>query len=419
MPPLTAIATYPDWLVVCSTSYGSCEDAFRHDQVPQTAAPCYTGAAHTGQMVPDTENARLYDEVDMRRTLRSSRLFRRKDFYSYFTGAVHKALIGIFVLLGTLALVALGTLHAPHALADSPELQIVVPVPSSSAVAQGPVGTNVSITAQIPTAPNDSYQIGWAPQSGTCATNFSATSLAPIAADGSGNLSATFAWPNNANTIGASYYVCALDATNPGNGYFQSAQLFQVAASSKPSITVSGQSSTGLKGIFVGGTLQLNGDQFLPGGTKLYVFLNSSQAFAPSDLQPNQALPTTEGSDITSGDDGGFSATVKVPDDSQAGALFLHVVSSDGTPDFPPALVATKQITIALAPTPTPNPTPTLPANPGGGGQSNTNGSMPAIIGLGVLSVVLFVLGVILIATVATSPSPGNSNDRPSSGTRY
>jgi predicted lipid-binding transport protein (Tim44 family) len=96
--------------------------------------------------------------------------------------------------------------------------------------------------------------------------------------------------------------------------------------------------------------------------------------------------------------------------------MFLHVVSSDGTQDFPPALVATKQITIAQAPTPTPNPTPTITPNPANN-QSGTNGSMPAIIGLGVLSVVLFIVGVILIATVASSPSPGDN--RPGSGTRY
>jgi hypothetical protein len=352
----------------------------------------------------------MYDEVDMRRTLRSNQLFRRKDFYSHFASAVQKALIGTVVVLGALALAALGARHAPHALADSPPLQIVVPAPNSSGVALGPVGTNVSVTVQIPTAPGDSYQIGWAPQSGSCTDKFNATSLAPIASDGSGNLSATFAWPNNAKTIGA-----AFDVTNPGNGYFQSAQIFQVAASSKPSITVSGQSSTGTKGIFAGGTLQINGDQFLPGGTKLYVFLNGNQGFAPSDLQPDHALPTTDGSDITSANDGGFSESVKVPADAN-GSMFLHVVSSDGTQDFPPALVATKQITIAQAPTPTPNPTPTITPNPANN-QSGTNGSMPAIIGLGVLSVVLFIVGVILIATVASSPSPGDN--RPGSGTRY
>jgi hypothetical protein len=357
----------------------------------------------------------MYDEVDMRRTLRSNRLFRRKDLYSYLAGTVSRALFGTVVVLGALALAALGALRAPHALADAPQLQIVVPAPNSSGVAQGPVGTNVSVTAQIPAAPGDSYQIGWAPQSGTCTENFNATSLAPIASDGSGNLSATFAWPNNANTIGALYYVCALDASNPGNGDFQSAQLFQVASSSKPSLTVSGKSSTGIKGIFAGGTLQINGNQFLPGGTKLYVFLNANQAFAASDLQPDHALPTTDGSDITSGDDGGFSATLKVPADAN-GSMFLHVVSSDGTQDFPPALVATKQITVAQAPTPTPNPTPTSTVTPANT-QSNTNGSTPAIIGLGVLSIVLFIVGVILIATVASSPSPGDN--RPGSGTRF
>ena len=351
----------------------------------------------------------------MRRTPHSTRLFGRRDLSSYARTAERKALVGIVVLFGALLLVGLGTLSAPHALADIPQLQIIVPAPSSGGVAQGPVGANISITAQIANAPGDSYQMGWSPQSGSCTANFTAISGSQVASDGSGNLSTTFTWPNDANTVGALYFVCAQDITNLSAGYFQSAQMFEVVASSKPSISVSGQSSTGQKGIFAGGTLQINGDQFFPSGTKLYVFLNGNQNFAATDLQPDQALPTTDGTDITSAADGGFTATVKVPD-SATGQMFVHVVSSDGTQGFPPALVATKQITIALVPTPTPNPIPSPTVAPINN-QNDNSGSVPAIIGLGALSIVLFIAGVILIATVASSPSPGD--DRPGSGTRY
>ncbi len=355
----------------------------------------------------------------MRRTLRGSRLFRRKDFSSSARTSVHTALLGMIVVFGALGFACLGALRAPHALADA-QLQIVVPAPSAGGtVAQGPVGTNVSVTAQIPDAAGDAYQIGWAPQSGSCAANFTAISASPVNSDSSGNLSVTFSWPSSANTVGGSFYVCAQDVTNAAAGYVQSAQVFQVAATAKPAINVSGQSNTGLKGIFAGGTMQVSGDQFFPAGTRLYVFLNDNQGFSSPDFQPDQALPTADGSNITSANDGGFSATVKVPNDAN-GSMFVHVVSADGQPQqgFPPALVATKQITIAQAPTPTPNPTPSLAVNPGGpNNQSDTNSAMPAIIGLGALSVILFIVGVILIATVASSPSPGG--DRPGSGTRY
>src|SRR5262245_51102171 len=111
----------------------------------------------------------------MRRTPRSSRLFRREDLSLYARGAGSRALVGMFILFGALAFAILGTLQAPRVLADSPQLQIVVPTPGAGGtIAQGPVGTNVSITAQIPDAAGDAYQIGWAPQSGSCAENFAA-----------------------------------------------------------------------------------------------------------------------------------------------------------------------------------------------------------------------------------------------------
>src|SRR5215468_6664762 len=104
----------------------------------------------------------------MRRTPRSSRLFRRMDCSSYTKTAGRKALFGTAILFGALAFAGLGTLRAPQVLADTPQLQIVIPAPSGGGtVSQGPVGSNVSIAAQIPEAAGDAYQLGWAPQSGS------------------------------------------------------------------------------------------------------------------------------------------------------------------------------------------------------------------------------------------------------------
>jgi hypothetical protein len=385
--------------------------------MPMDAVACYTVAARAGQRWSRCAPAVMHDEVEvgnMRRTPQRSRLFRRGDVASCLKGTRYKALFGAIVLMGALALSGLGALWAPHALADdAPQIQIVVPSPSNG-VAQGPVGAKVSITAQIPDAAGDSFQIGWAPQSGSCSDDFKSVDGVVVTADGSGNLSATFPWPGSANSTGASYFVCAADVSHPEIGALQSAQQYLVAAASRPSITVAGQSSTGVKGIFAGGTVQINGSRFLPSNTRLYVFLNDEQGFDASDLQLDQALPTTDGSNITSADDGGFTATVKLPS-AATGARFLHVVSADGQQNFPPALVATRQIQIAQAPTPVPSPSPTSSAGTGGG-QPGSNGAMPAIIGLGALSVVLFILGVILIASVASSPRPSGGGGRPEAG---
>jgi hypothetical protein len=320
------------------------------------------------------------------------------------------ARLGAMLTLSLLALGAMAAGFAPVAHADSFSLTILVPKPQSN-TAEGPVGTNVTVTAQGAVAGHD-YQLSYALSGPGCTVG---ALLDTASADASGKFTITIAWPEAASAVGSTYLICYKDKSQPDLA-LPSGQSFKVDAASRPAITLaqtpsSAPGATPPGSYFAGGTVQIAGKNYYSNHTQLLAFVTLNQDFAPGDLQPSNALNRPDGSSGFNADaNGAFTVTAKLP--TITGSFFLHVVTNDGTGKYLPALIATQPITIGLQPTPTatvgPTVTPTAGVTPtvGGGGNSGSGVSAAGLIGvlsLGGLSILLFILGVYLLTSTGAN----------------
>lgn len=336
---------------------------------------------------------------------------------------VPRALLAVTVAASWALLLTIAFSAPPGASAaafkDGGALHIVVPSGASGNPA-GPVGTYVSIQAGSLT-PSGTYTLGVALQDAGCQGGFTSLGV-NVAADSNGGFIKTFQWPGSVNDTGSSYYICALSQAD--KSFVQSDQAFTVLGAHSPRIQLArvqptagpGTTPPNLpNGVYqAGDEVQISGKDFLPGGTALTAYLTSQQITTAQDVQNATALKTPDGSSISPDDGGNFTAVVTLPQSASPGQYYLYVVSndSDAGTNTPPALEANRPIVLqpAAAPTATatstPTAAPTATANTGStGGTSNTGGGNKtgAIIGLGVTSVILFILGVILLASAATA----------------
>ncbi len=341
--------------------------------------------------------------------------------------AARASLGGLVVTLALAAwLIPLSTARADSLDPNTVSVDIQKPQPVGG-VAEGPVGANIYVQGSAPAG--DTVIIGYAPQSAGCQTGFQQISGAQPSMQSNGNFSATFRWPSAANIVNTEYYVCAQDTTT--NAIGQSSVLYRVDAASKPAISVqevaNPNAQTPLPGtptpaptatppngnVYSGGYLQITGANFTPGGQNLYFFLTPGP-FTASDYNPSAALPVVSG-DTRTASDGSFQVTVQLPT-GETGDLTVSAVSQDGTGTLLPTLVGSQALSIIVAPaTPTPQPTisPTVATTPttgtGGGNQSSTTPSplqITGLIGLGMLSVILFIIGVAFLISASSMPKP-------------
>lgn len=344
---------------------------------------------------------------------------------------IGKGWCGLWALMMLLLMVGSAfTARTAHADPANGKMQVVVPNPSGGTV-QGPVHANVSVTGTATTA-GATFALGWAKQSDGCATGFTPfDGTQPVTADSSGNFTATFVWPDAADTTGALYLICARDTANPDTNVITADQTFQVAGASAPQITLqraplptTTATATPPKGFHANGPVQVNGKGFFPVGTQIAIYVTASTTFTAQDLQSNTPLKTVDGSSIVSDGQGQFTAVVTLP--GTTGKWFVHAVSTDSTTQgqtaFPPSLVTTRAIQIDdPLPTPTPILTPTTTPAAGTGttpGDKTSSGDgmrVVAIAGLGILSLILFIVGGILVASVVLGPRTPPKLD---SGTR-
>lgn len=326
-------------------------------------------------------------------------------------------------LLALLGLWLGGTaVTAPRAYADDqkPSLHIVMPIPAGKgSTVEGPVGTNVSVQGEGLTA-NAQYQIGYARKDIGCQAGMrSFDNVSPAPAQQDGTLTATVTWPDSLNSIGSIYVICAQNASQLGEPVVQSDEPFRVDSADHAQLTLkaAATSATGTATatpqadgtFFLGQQVAITGKNFLPAGSKLVAYLLTGQARSASDLLPPAATPLTTSAAITSQNTGGVTATVTLPDNIPTGGYLIYLVSDKGTQTILPALVASQPITITQAPAPQPTttvaPQPTATAT----ATTGTSGGQPigAIVGLGGLSVVLFIVGVALLASAAAMSRPG------------
>lgn len=340
--------------------------------------------------------------------------------------------------IGWLALAAVALGVTPARAADAPSLSIIIPVPTGSATS-GPVGANLTITASGLSA-SDKYSLGYASSAGPtpCVTGYTDMGLTPFTPNGDGTIQMTFAWPTAASNTASPYVLCLQDATSLGTPPVQSTTTFQVLDTQTPKIELKHVTQSVGPGTPTaapqpngayspGDIVQITGSHFPPGGLgsnpALSAYVTTSPIKSFGDLSQGQPLALSSGS-LTPDSTKGFVARVTLPTThadgtpfTTTGQFYLYVVSSDANnqPTALPSLVAFRQLTIAPAPTPTPTATATstpsvvaspsaTPGSHNGGGSSSNLG---LIIGLGALSVVLFIVGVILLASAASMPRGG------------
>jgi hypothetical protein len=326
-------------------------------------------------------------------------------------------------LVGALALFGLlpgAFLQAPTARADSMgTISIVVPTPNASNVAVGPVGANVTITGSGLVA-SDTYQLGYidSSTSGGCQTATSITAFGNVSVqtDSSGNFATTFSWPS-AGTVGASYYICAEDSSS---NLAQSSAAFTVTAAQAPAISLQavagaapgpGTPSVPTDGYYPGSTVEIDGTNFLPNSVPLLVYISKSGITQWSDLGSAAQLQALSGQNINAADDGTVKVTVQIPYSQNPGSYNISLVSADSQENVLPSMVANASLHVATAPTPTATaaPSPTATSTPIITPPTTTTsgpgaGKVVAMVGLGTLSLALFILGVVLLASAAALP---------------
>ncbi|MBF6589488.1 MAG: hypothetical protein IVW57_03020 [Ktedonobacterales bacterium] len=329
------------------------------------------------------------------------------------------AMLYLAALLGT-ALLGTPTARAAN---DNGSLSILLPKPNGD-VAEGPVGAYLSISGTG--TPNDQYQLGYATKDTSCQGGFTPLpSPNTTQAGGDGALTATFAWPANANAVGTEYNLCAQDMTTAATPPIQASNRYRVDASSAPAISTqyadistptpgTGAIPTPKAGHFyVGNGIQITGTNFTPGGTQILVYLSFTDQITQNSLQSATPLHTAESAAIQSDANGAFTATVVAP--NQTGTYYLVVVSNDRTAALLPSLQAEKKVVLSIQPTPTPTPTPTPSptATPKGAPKGNsttpppstTPGKyMPAVVALSGLSIILLLSGILLLASTVAGP---------------
>jgi hypothetical protein len=341
---------------------------------------------------------------------------------------IHRLTLLVLALIATLAI--LGTLpdsvlSVETARAETPgTLSIFVPVPNSSGAAFGPVGANVTITGSGLT-PSVAFQLGAATSDAGCtAFGFQPFTGDTVNTDSSGNFQTTFTWPSSLATSGTTYYICAEDTSST---FTQSQSTFEVDGNSAPAITGAklvpgptpgpGTPTLPTNAFYPGSTVEIDGSNFFPGSTTIKAYLTTSQISQPSDFTNATELTAVTGQPITSDSNGQVTATVQIPGSQATGIYYLYLVSADGAANgqnaLPALMAASSSITLQTAP-PAPTATATTVAATPTTATSTTTGTGPsngpgpgklaAVVGLGGLSVVLFILGVMLLASAATLP---------------
>ncbi len=296
--------------------------------------------------------------------------------------------VALAVSLGLVALalggarpaLAQGTLSNP----STPTFNIVNPF--FNGVAQGPVGTHVTVQATSGWDPSATIVISVTPSSSTCGSTtpppVPAQTTSTVGQDGS--FMASFSWPSDANAPG-NYLVCASEEgsgtlVGTSSGFFTVLSPANGQPSSAPALSVAVTTA------HIGDQVTVSGANWLPAQP---VQLRLQYANKPQD--PGDVLQT-----VNSNPDGTFSAQVTLTS-QRTGTLWIIGLGGQpfGTQTIIyPLMTHSQPLTIGQAPTPTPTivpPTPTVVPT----ATTRTTGTTPSksqellIALLGLISVVL------------------------------
>ena len=153
--------------------------------------------------------------------------------------------------------------------------------------------------------------------------------------------------------------------------------------------------------------IALTAANYQPGGEPLKALLLNNPYSVPSDLTDSSVvtLATADSSTQLMADTtGAVSARLVLPSSLAEGNYWLYLVSSDGSPTVAPSLFAGQQIKVQK-PAATPTPSSTPKSTPGTTPKATSVTTPVAVIaGLGGLSLLFLILGVVFLASAAALP---------------
>ncbi|HEY7349011.1 MAG TPA: hypothetical protein VH599_11930 [Ktedonobacterales bacterium] len=332
-------------------------------------------------------------------------------------------------LLSALSLLTFGAVAVPgHArAASSPRIVFTAPIYTgqNNGFAEGPVGTDVFLKAS-----------GWTPPDGTVNELPVTVSLAdaqhdtaghPGSAcrngaqqielpfiystylpDGNGSFTTSFPWPIDAGTRGHSYWVCGKQGELTSAGVSK----FTVLSANPPSVNIAVSQAA------PGSTITVTGHNWLPGGIQVQVLVAPCAGCNDPCASCNPPFYTK--TRATSGSDGSFSVSARVPSDAPIDTT-LYVTAQNIDPNNPTTgnsgtlgagysvpikftVVAPSALTPASTPAPTAVTTPTAAAAPTGVGvgsaprssSDSSSGNLVLLLLLAAMSAVWLISAVVV-----------------------
>ncbi len=294
--------------------------------------------------------------------------------------------------------------------ADRPTLSISQPGQAASTLLLGHPGTKISIQgANFTSNSNVSlYTTADPNQCNSGGTLQQFTGKPVVTTNARGEIKIDNAtWPENAGTATTAYYVCAISSTTPGEMAI-SQQTFTVAQG----VTATAQPAS----LNPGNSVTITGDNWVPAQTLTVAIVPNSTTGQTGTIASKR---------VQSGQDGHFTVTIPIAENTPAGSYALSVVADneptlkfaqDGlvTVNAPATPTPTPTATPTPTPTPTDTPTPTATATPAPTANSNGSGggggggiTTLAFI-LGGLGLLLVIIGGVMFAT-GTAPTPVRS----------
>jgi hypothetical protein len=294
----------------------------------------------------------------------------------------------------------------------NPTFAITAPI--YNGVAEGPVGTNIAISAQGGWTPNTQLKLYVASVSSTCDAQAGSglqVSLVPaINVNNNGGFSGVFVWPSAANQTGA-YNVCASDGTLSGvssttftlmsstNGHPSNNPIIVLSFPADPNKAATGDQIT------------VVGSNWLPGGSVMQVHFRLQPANTLINQQPDFTFTETATPDSS----GAFQQKLTLPTNIVDNREVLAYGGPSVGSTF--ALVSTSaSFVIVVAPTATTAPTPTVAptattgnSNPGGTQPGDNNGNMWILL-LGLIAIILLIAGIV-VAMLALRGRGPSTND--------
>ena len=266
-----------------------------------------------------------------------------------------------------------------------PCVGITNPLYQNGAVAEGPVGTH--LTVQGAGWPANTTLMVWPVANATpCAEQADDAGSIPV--DAAGNALGIYDWPADASAVNQAYMLCGKDGAVVSLVPANAPDTFTVLAAAAPAITVTPV------GITQGGAVEVSGQNWLPAQT---VTISICTNFSAGSVCASRIIA---GTSIDSAQEGSFQVTLNTDPAAPPGSYYVIATAHNNALTAPPAgsdpqlTVSTPTPTPTITPTPTVAPTPTATPTPSGG----SGGNALLIALLGMLSMLFLIGGIISLA---------------------